>query len=167
MLSVTVDTQAVIAQLNAATTRAVRAPAIMATMHKRSMGRLTQRYLTVLKAEPPLAKAGVTKLMTPRQRRAFFATQGFGGGIPHIRTHALSQGWQAQVTALNSGGEVSLFNEVPGINYVEGYDQQPFLAAVGWLYAPPILERFSNEADAITRANWTTASDLYAGVPQT
>lgn len=167
MLNVTFDANELLTTLNAASNRAQRSPSIMATMHKRSMGRLTRRYLTVLKAEPPLPKAGVTKLMTPRQRRAFFATQGFGGGIPHVRTHALSQGWQAQITALNGGGEVSLFNDVPGINYVEGFNQQPFLAAVGWLYAPPILQRFAEEADAITRANWTTASDLYAGVPQT
>lgn len=166
MITATFDASAVVTKLNAASTNAQRSPSIMATAHKRSMGRLTQRYLRVLRAEPPLPKRGVTKLMTPRQRRAFWATNGFGHGIPYVRTHAMSKGWQGEVKSLDSGGTVSLFNETPGINYVEGINQQRFLDFVGWLYAPPILEKFQQDALALTATNWTTASDIYAGVPR-
>lgn len=31
-----------------------------------------------------------------KQRRAYFATDGFGGGIPHARTNAMPQGWKLE-----------------------------------------------------------------------
>lgn len=40
-----------------------------------------------------------------RQRKAFFASDGFGGGIPHVRTGAYVQGWQK--TELPDGYQMS------------------------------------------------------------
>lgn len=165
MFGVQFDVTPAIDILEAATDSAIRSPAIMATSYQRGMTRLGQRSVEVLSAEPGAPPAGITRLMTPRQRRAFWATDGFGGGIPHVRTHAISEGWKYRVAALDNGGEFVIYNDVPGVNYVEGWDQQPFLAAVGWLYAPPILADVSEEADEITIQAWYTASDLYAGVP--
>jgi hypothetical protein len=142
--------------------RVAQAPALFETMQKRSMTRLGQRAMAVLRVEPPQGRtAGITRLMTPRQRRAFWATNGFGGGIPHVRTHGISQGWKYTVNA----GEFAIFNDNPAVGYVEGAQQQPFLAAIGWLYAPPILEAFTTEAEAITMSNFQTAFDPFAGVP--
>lgn len=39
---------------------------------------------------------------TERQRRAFFATNGFGAGIPYRRTHATRLGWQEERVALGT-----------------------------------------------------------------
>lgn len=165
MLTVTFDASALLTSLNAATTRAVRSPAIMSTLHKRSMSRLTQRYLRILRVEPPTGNTfGITRLMTRKQARYVHALRGGMEGA-FQRTHGISKGWQPKVQALNSSGEVSISNTVPGVNYVEGYDQQPFLKALGWPYVPPILDRFMQDAAAITRINWDTSSDLYAGVP--
>lgn len=153
--------------LDAMTDNAIRSPALMATLWQRSMTRLGQRGVEQLSVEPGAPPAGITRLMTERQRRAFFATNGFGGGIPHQRTHGLAQGWKYKVVTLENGGAFTIYNEVPGINYVEGWDQQPFLAAMGWQFAPPVLADISAEADDISIESWWTASDIHAGVPQT
>lgn len=163
MFGVQFDITPALVTLDLMSANAAQSPVIMGTLHKRSMTRLGQRYVRILRVEPPRTPAN-TRLMTPRQRRAFFASNGFGGGIPGTRTHGISQGWQYKVEALDNGGEVVIYNDVPGVNYVEGWDQQPFLAAIGWLFAPPILAEASAEADVITETNWVTASDLHAGV---
>lgn len=154
------------ATLNAINANIARSPAIMATLQQRGMTRLGQRAVAVLRVEPaPRDTTGITRLMTPRQRRAFFATNGFGGGIPHIRTHGVSQGWKYKVEAQSNGGDFVIYNDNPVADYVEGFQQQPFLAALGWLYAPPLLAGYSEEAEAITIQNFQTAFDPFAGIP--
>lgn len=136
-----------------------RVPALMDTAYKRNMTRLTRRYLTRLRVTPGKPPPGITRLMTPRQRRAFFASDGFGGGIPHTRTDAVPQGWKAEVETFSDGGAVSLYNDEPATYWAEWYGQQPFLAAVGWLYAPPILDEFAVEGTLIADATWYTVAD--------
>lgn len=51
-----------------------------------------------------------------KQRRAFFATDGFGGGIPYSRTGKGSKGWRVEETP--EGGR--LFNPYPQAVYVFG-----------------------------------------------
>jgi hypothetical protein len=67
-----------------------------------------------------------------RQRAAFFATNGFGRGIPTRRTGLMVAGWGLlpvytemliQVTALNRSGHEQ---------YVTGIDQQPGHRVTGW-----------------------------------
>lgn len=142
-------------------------PRLMATAYKRNMTRVVQRKIVLLKVEPGAPPEGITALMTPRQRRAFWATNGFGGGIPHDRTHATSNGWQSSVEAIDMGGQATIYNDVPGINYVEGYQQQFFLAYIGWPYAPPILDAFVVEAEDVAIDTWYVISDPFAGIPQT
>lgn len=156
-----------LAQLEAMTVRTAQSPAIMATLHKRSMTRLGQRAVTVLKVEPAARDTtGIARLMTPRQRRKVHAMRRERGGGDYSRTHGISLGWKYKVNALPAGGEVVVYNEAQGVGWVEGWDQQPFLAALGWLYAPPVLAEFSAEAEAITVQNFNTAFDIYAGVPR-
>lgn len=51
-----------------------------------------------------------------KQRRAFFATNGFGGGIPHQRTGKLAGGWKRE--SLDNG--FVLVNRFKGAKYVWG-----------------------------------------------
>lgn len=140
-----------------------RVPALMGRTYKRNLTRLAQRKIVLLKVEPGAPPDGITNLMTPRQRRAFWATNGFGGGIPHERTHAIANGWLYSVEAADDGGVATIYNDVPGINYVEGYDQQFFLAFIGWPYAPPILDAFAVEAEDVTIESWYSIADPFAG----
>ena len=131
------------------------------------MTRLGRQAMSVLRVEPRLQDTtGITKLMKPRQRRFVHALRRARGGGDYVRTHAISQGWKHKVEALANGGEFTIYNDVPGVQFVEGVDQQPFLAALGWLYAPPILEKFMEEAEDIMTVNFVTAFDPFAGVPR-
>lgn len=51
-----------------------------------------------------------------KQRRKFFATDGFGGGIPTVRTDAIPDAWEAHQLA--NGAIVE--NTAPGAVYVSG-----------------------------------------------
>lgn len=141
-----------------------RVPALMGRTYKRNLTRLVQRKLVLLRPEPGTPPEGITNLMTPRQQRAYWASRGFGRGVPTPRTHAISNGWQGEVEAADDGGSATIYNDVPGANYVEGYDQQFFLAYIGWLYAPPILDAFQAEAEDVTIESWYTIADPFAGV---
>jgi hypothetical protein len=51
-----------------------------------------------------------------KQRRAYFATDGFGGGIPYRRTGEYEQGWKLE--ALDNGYRLS--NDSKAAQYVGG-----------------------------------------------
>lgn len=152
--------------VNASIERIASAANRMAQLHQQTMPRLGQRGIQQLAVEPPQGNTqGITLRMTPRQRRAFWATNGFGSGIPHIRTHGISEGWEYRVAAQQYDGSFDVYNTEPASEYVEGYRQQPFLAALGWLYAPPILQQVADEGEDIIVRNWFEASDPLFGEP--
>lgn len=71
------------------------------------------------------------------QGAAFHASGGFGGGIPHVRTNALPDGW---IVSNDGNGKTMIANNAPGALYVygslskanPGEHQQYFLAIAGW-----------------------------------
>jgi hypothetical protein len=66
-----------------------------------------------------------------KQRKAYFATGGFGGGIPYTRTGGLAAGWK--YTEQDSNYTTSkIYNEVPSARYVQGRDIQRGHIADGW-----------------------------------
>lgn len=73
-----------------------------------------------------------------KQRRAYFATNGFGGGIPYARTNTLKDGWQR----VGTGRSQIVVNEVPYGKYVMGdNEQQRGHRADGWLTMAGFIER--------------------------
>lgn len=83
-----------------------------------------------------------------RQRRAFFATNGFGRGIPTRRSGAVQRGWTytSDVNADALTGEVTLDNRVPYAKYVYGdftpdfAPQQRFHRITGWERANKVAD---------------------------
>lgn len=57
-----------------------------------------------------------SRLHTTKQQRAFFASEGFGGGIPHERTDRHVKGWK--VTRLTNGSMIE--NNVKGSKMLYG-----------------------------------------------
>lgn len=57
---------------------------------------------------------------TEKQRRAFFATDGFGGGIPHVRTHDLSKAWMIVKSEVGADIVVQIKNPRPEAKFVYG-----------------------------------------------
>ena len=63
-----------------------------------------------------------------KQRRAFFATNGFGGGIPYSRTQTLANSWHT----VGSGLDQHVENDAPYAGYVKDEQQQRGHAADNW-----------------------------------
>lgn len=55
-----------------------------------------------------------------RQRRAYFATNGFGHGIPYHRTGAYVNAWQMEQRVYAGGSETRLYNDAPPAIYITG-----------------------------------------------
>jgi hypothetical protein len=107
--------------------------------------RLSRPMLEELRADPgPVVYANNGKLRwkSERQRRAFFASNGFGGGIPYVRTGGLSAAWEVDITGTGVDLDVHVINDSPAAQYVQGDDQQPFHIDTGWPAAAPIFVRY-------------------------
>lgn len=75
-----------------------------------------------------------------RQRKAYFATDGFGGGIPSKRTNKLKDGWQMRMTS--NGYKMHITNKTPYVHFVMGK----------WLQRGHIADKWRT-ADAVIQSN--------------
>lgn len=132
----------------------------------RALQKWQTQTLQRLQAEPGKPHYPI-RWTSERQRRAFFATDGFGRGIPTRRTHTLSQGWTVFVD-IDQIGRIEAYraalltflarlvgmaqpqppaasviirvdNPIDYEQYVTGIHQQGFHNDTGWHYAPDIL----------------------------
>jgi hypothetical protein len=106
-------------------------------MNRSILPEFTERARRELTPYPGAVKYPI-RWKSERQRKAYFATNGFGGGIPSVRTGALGQAWNITNTLLENGGEIVIENTATtrtGDNlaqYVIGEYQQPFHRDTGW-----------------------------------
>ncbi len=101
-----------------------------------------------------------------RQRRAFFATNGFGGGIPHVRNGGLPRSWQKDVQLVTSGnvrgvaGQV--FTNLPGAKYVQDADYQSRIHEGRWQTVQSVLLQDAPEVTELFRQAAEITLDLTA-----
>lgn len=67
-----------------------------------------------------------------RQKAAYFATRGFGRGIPYTRTGGLVRAWRVDYESGRDTGLLTAINDAPAAPFVYGPYQQPFHANTGW-----------------------------------
>lgn len=87
-----------------------------------------------------------------KQRRAYFATNGFGGGIPYKRKGKTARSWYAWVRRSGNRFEAVIANSTPSAKFVYGNirprgepdPQQRFHRNTGWRRAAPIIDQFVN-----------------------
>ncbi len=78
---------------------------------------------------PPHFPRGQFPWKTERQRRAFFATNGFGGGIPYRRkSPGIAAKWKVVVNLTTKSGAISAENDARAAPFVYAPHQQPFHA---------------------------------------
>lgn len=102
---------------------------------------LTRGVLARLQTTPPPPTYPLV-WASAKQRRAYFATNGFGKGIPYRRTGALAAGWAVAVTFDRDGGVIQLTNDQPYMRYVQGADAQIMHVETGWVQASDIADEF-------------------------
>lgn len=101
----------------------------------------TRQVLARLQATPPPPTYPLV-WASAKQRRAYFATNGFGKGIPYRRTGNLSRGWAVAVTLDADGGVIQLTNDQPYARYVQGPDAQLMHIDTGWVQPNDIADEF-------------------------
>lgn len=83
-----------------------------------------------------------------KQRRAYFASDGFGNGIPYQRTGRLSQAWNVLLIEEPGTFKISIVNTAPQSKFVYGglgansnpAFRQRMHINTGWLEARPIVD---------------------------
>lgn len=151
-VSVEVDT-AILDALVEAAREAPRTVRVVVT--RQILPALERRLLPRLRETPgppryPLA------WQTERQRRAYFATDGFGAGIPYRRTGSLAGAWAVEARIGDQEGVIEVTNTSEIAQYVYGPSQQRFHAQTGWPTLADIDDMILEEAiwmeDALTEA---------------
>jgi len=126
---------------------------------------ITPGVLAELEVQPP-ERTGETEVdwTSERQRRAYFATDGFGAGIPYKRTGGLARAWRI-ITEIVGEGKFRLMVENPAkaARFVYGSlardigqakrFQQRFHIQQGWLTASPIVHKWIDLAQELFQAN--------------
>ncbi len=140
-----------------------KAPSLMQTAIKRQLPKIRRSALDKLHTQPPPVKKPVEST-SERQRRAYFATNGFGRGIPYRRTGKLVKAWEVDINFMGDGGELTIENTAPSATYVIGERQQIFHKNTGWYQADDILLDEMIEVQDIIEDLWLTVTDESAGV---
>lgn len=124
--------------LSAIADNMLKAPILMQTQFALVARRVDDEVIAKLRVEPPPPKYPLV-WTSAKQRRAFFATNGFGKGIPYRRTHDLANNWRTVFIATPTGGEMAVVNSAPESDYVQGEKQQIMHQITGWVYAPDVI----------------------------
>ena len=131
--------------LDAIAETARESPRRMSKAYKKRVKRLRQQLLDELRQYPGKVKYPF-RWKSERQRRAFFATDGFGFGIPYVRTNALKEGWTTHIRDRRDGVIFEVVNNTDYAEFVVGDWAQPGHIATGWRSAAVTIARFREQA---------------------
>lgn len=139
-----------------------RLPKLVEGEVRRRLRPIRARVLAELRQEPGKPNYPL-RWKSERQRKAYFATNGFGHGIPYRRTGKLAKSWDVTFELTGSGGEINIVNDDPKARFVQGDDQQPFHIDTGWRAAAPIaVDAIDEIQDALIEA-WFIVADPTSG----
>jgi hypothetical protein len=100
-----------------------------------------------LQADPGPVKYPI-QWTTEKQRRAFFATNGFGQGIPTVRTGAIQEAWDMEMIHDPGAFRILIVNRNPKAKWLYGglslrsnpRFQQQMHKNTGWEAAAPVID---------------------------
>lgn len=118
---------------------------IQRAYERRFERRIRIPMLEELETEPGPVKYPI-EWESDKQRRAYFATDGFGGGIPTRRTKRIIKAWRVVGTISLFEGELTVENQAPAAVYVIGNRQQRFHRNTGWYRHDEITRKYSIKA---------------------
>lgn len=121
--------------------------------------------------EPPAPNYPL-KWRSERQRRAYFASNGFGRGIPTKRTGRIRKAWRVLYMPLKQGGggTIQITNSEPAAQFVYGRldagntYQQPFHIETGYPSARDTIREIYGEALGIYRRRFNEALGAFGSL---
>jgi hypothetical protein len=141
-----------------------RTPQTMRVFVERTVANdIARRMLPELQTQPGPPRYPI-RWRSVRQRRAFFATDGFGRGIPTVRSGKMVSAWRITPRSVQDGGVIEVSNDVPYARYVIGDDQQPYHADTGWRLADDIVLKYSVIAQDMLIDGWFSISNIGKGI---
>lgn len=158
-----------------------QSPTLMRTAYKRATSRLRSRLLADLKEKTghtvyPIrwsrsknpqdrGKRANTRFgYYSRQKAAYYATNGFGKGIPSASSGNMRNHWRVDLLADGNGGILEVNNDVPYAVYVQGVWMQPFHIDAGYADAQKVVSDYRVEAEEVLIQTWFTVADPAGGV---
>lgn len=134
-------------------------------MQQRRGDQLAARTLARLKTEPGEPNRPI-RWTSEKQRRAFFASRGFGRGIPASRSNppAVLVGWEAEFIATDDGGVLAITNDVPHMKYVQGDRAQGFHKDTGYVQVIDVIDDAFREMEGAAVQEFFTACDPLEGL---
>ena len=124
--------------------------------------RLAAQSLSRLKTIPGAPRHPIM-WSSERQRRAYFASDGFGRGIPTRRTGSVVAGWEAGFEQTDNGGVMVLSNFNPAVQYLQGVNAQAYHIDTGWVQIEDVQEGAYREMSDIAVLTFYQ-TDLLEGV---
>jgi len=121
-----------------------------------------QRLLKALSVTPGPVVLPV-EWETDKQRKAFFASNGFGRGFGAKRTGEISNAWELEGESKNGTGDFIIFNPKKAAQYLYGPRQQRFHIQTGWIGESQIDAIIREESEKTSDAlilGWFSISDF-------
>ncbi len=138
-------------------------PRLMQNAMKGKRGRLANKALRALTREPGKPNYPL-RWQSARQRRAFFASGGFGRGIPTQRSGKLLQSWDVKYENTSEGGVVSLVNPVSYMKFVQGDEAQRFHLDTGYVQVEDVVDDYQQEVGDVVVETWFAVADPTKGI---
>lgn len=124
-----------------------QAPELTHQVIDREVNSVGEEVLAHLRTEPGAVRYPI-EWHSVRQRKAYFATNGFGHGIPYQRTHQLAQGWKMQIVyGSDEITSIVIGNDAPERPFVTGQYQQIFHLNTGWPEEELLLDESGHKLD--------------------
>lgn len=112
--------------------RAATAPRRIRLAARRELLASAEKLAEHVYQQPPGPVVYPFKFATDKSRIAYFASNGFGHGIPYIRTGALGSAWQINAIIVGNDVVVLASNDAKGAPFVFGPRQVPGHRRTGW-----------------------------------
>lgn len=94
-----------------------------------------------------------------RQKAAYYATNGFGKGIPSPSTGALRAGWSIDLNPdVANGAVLEAVNKVPYAVFVQGVWMQNFHIDAGYADAQRVVSDYRVEAENVLIDTWAVVA---------
>lgn len=145
--------------LDAVRASIANAPKTIQTYAEKTLPDVLQKDLAPLKTEPREPTLPFVWSNDPaknaRARRWYFANKVRGNrGGRYVRTHALVNNWKVTTGSLANGSVITVSNDTPGLDYVQGPRQVPSHHDSGWAQYDDVLLTMQEKANDLLIDAW-------------
>lgn len=136
---------------------------LMVKNFQKEIAPVSEWVIETLGTEPPKPNYPI-KWQTIKQRKAYFATNGFGHGIPYKRTHKLSQSWQTVFRLVSQRqAQWAVFNDNPAAQFVQGPQVQK-MHVDRWVQIDSIETELNSRVENATIQAWFNTAETVTTV---